>query len=126
MATNILNPLIPVGWSLYKPTRNVSLRFGDNLLDGLIQENWNKPIPEVPPSMEYLDPKNWPLAIPALSNLNAPATVHVKEEEVNWKEPVISPRFIEIMNDFDKFKLRNSMKKSNTDNGPYSLFWKEK
>lgn len=91
MTTNILNPLIPVGWSVYKPNKQTSLYSNGVLLDGMFPENWDKTVPNLQNSVEYLDPEKWPLTIPALSNLN----------KVDWSSSVITPELrLLILNNF--------------------------
>ncbi len=124
MSGNILNPLIPVGWSLYKPTDSTTSPSGNILLDIILQENWKKNEPKIPTSVEYLDPNNWPLSIPELSNLNAPST-KISQEDDEWK-PVITSELEKINRYFEKLKISRKGKDKKTDHSPFSLFYEEK
>lgn len=106
MSSTILNPLIPVGWSVYKPNKETSLCSNGVLLDGLLPENWDKHLPRIQNSREYLDPENWPLTIPALSNLN-------KVDEVDWSSSVITPELQLILDNFGKGLMSIRYKKAN-------------
>jgi hypothetical protein len=124
MSVNILNPLIPVGWSLYKSTDSNTLPSGNILLDITLQENWKKNEHKIPTSIEYLDPSNWPLTIPELSNLNAPSS-QVSEEVNEWK-PVITSELERINKYFERLKISRKRKDKETDHSPFSLFYEEK
>lgn len=119
---NSLNPLIPASWHLYANKDNNSLCVNGVLLDGLLQENWGKEVPNVPTSDEYLEPSkwSWPLFVSVLSNDQTCV------EEICWKNPGIPTHHEKTLQMFKERNITPIRKLiGNESTGPYSLFFKE-